>query len=54
MTLSRLIKVDLREAWPHEAGDFTNWLCEDENLQLLSDEIGIDISLIKTDRKSVV
>jgi len=46
MTLSRLTKVDLREAWPHEAADFTSWLSEDENLRLLSDEIGIDISLV--------
>jgi len=49
MTLSRLTKVDLREAWPHEAADFTSWLSEDENLQLLSDEIGIDISLVETE-----
>jgi len=24
MTLSRLTKVDLREAWPHEPADFTS------------------------------
>jgi len=47
MELSRLTKVQLREAWPHEASDFTNWLAEEENLQLLSDEIGIDISLLE-------
>jgi len=49
MSLSRLKKIDLREQWRHEAVDFTNWLAEDENLQLLSDEIGIDISLLKTE-----
>lgn len=49
MDLSRLTKVELREAWPHEASDFTSWLAEEENLQLLSDEIGIDISLIETE-----
>lgn len=49
MELSRLTKVQLREAWPHEASDFTNWLAEEENLQLLSDEIGIDISLVETE-----
>jgi len=49
MDLSRLAKVELREAWPHEASDFTSWLAEEENLQLLSDEIGIDISLIETE-----
>ena len=49
MALSKLKKVDLREEWQHEAADFTNWLAEDENLQLLSEEIGIDISLIQTE-----
>ena len=49
MELSRLTKVELREAWPHEASDFTNWLSEEENLRLLSDEIGIDISLVETE-----
>jgi len=47
--LSKLRKVELRQAWKNEATDFTNWLALDENLQLLSDEIGIDISLIQTE-----
>lgn len=47
--LSKLEKVDLREVWKHEALDFTNWLAQPENLELLSDEIGIDISLIQTE-----
>ena len=41
MALSKLKKIDLREEWKHEATDFTNWLAQDENLQLLSEEIGI-------------
>ena len=49
MNLSKLKKVDLREVWKHEATDFTNWLAQDENLQLLSEEIGIDISLVQTE-----
>ena len=49
MNLSRIQKIDLRELWKNEALDFTNWLAEDENLQLLSDEIGIDISLVQTE-----
>ena len=47
MQLSKLEKVDLREVWKHEGLDFTNWLAKPENLELLSDEIGIDISLIQ-------
>lgn len=49
MQLSKLEKVDLREVWKHEALDFTNWLAKPENLDLLSDEVGIDISLIQTE-----
>jgi len=49
MALSKLKKVDLREEWQHEATDFTKWLAQEENLQLLSEEIGIDISLIQTE-----
>ena len=37
------------EEWKHEAADFTSWLAQDENLQLLSEEIGIDISLVQTE-----
>ena len=39
----------MREVWKHEALDFTNWLAAPENLELLSDEIGIAISLIQTE-----
>lgn len=49
MHLSKLDKVDLREVWKHEALDFTNWLSKPENLELLSDEIGIEILLIQTE-----
>jgi len=49
MKLGKLEKVPLREAWKHEALNFTTWLAEENNLRLLSDEIGIDISLIQTE-----
>ena len=41
----KLTKVDLREIWKDEEHDFSNWLAEEENLSLLSDEIGIAIRL---------
>ena len=49
MKLGKLEKVPLREAWKHEALNFTTWLAQEDNLKLLSDEIGIDISLIQTE-----
>ena len=49
--LGKLKKVDLREGWRHEALDFTKWLAQEENLNLLSQEIGFDIKLIQTEAK---
>lgn len=49
MELGKIQKVDLRKAWNHEAIDFTNWLAKEENLNLLSDEIGIGLKLIQTE-----
>lgn len=47
--LAKLKKVELRDIWGHEAIDFTNWLSLEENLTALSEEIGVDITLIKTE-----
>jgi hypothetical protein len=49
MNLSKLQKVELRNVWKHEALDFTQWLALPENLIELSDEVGIEISLIETE-----
>ncbi|HET55857.1 MAG TPA: DUF4268 domain-containing protein [Ignavibacteria bacterium] len=42
LPIGRLNTVDIRKVWPFET-DFTKWLIKKENIQLLSDEIGIDI-----------
>lgn len=39
--LSKLERVPLREAWKHEAGDFTPWLAEPDNLNALADALGL-------------
>lgn len=44
-TLARLQKVDLREAWSSESAQFTPWLAQEENLQLLSETVGIELEL---------
>jgi len=51
-TLSRLSKVDLREIWKTEAGDFTPWLAKDENIELLGETIGIELE-VEAQEKSV-
>ena len=51
MQLGKLEKIDdLRRIWPHEALDFTPWLAEDENLSLLCDAVGIDMTIDETRR----
>jgi hypothetical protein len=39
--------VDLREIWKNEEYDFSSWLAQEQNLGLLSDEIGISIRLLE-------
>lgn len=51
--LGTLTKItDLRKVWPNEARDFTPWLAEETNLEILSNEIGLDIELIETEAKT--
>jgi hypothetical protein len=52
MMLGKLEKIDLRKAWKNEASDFTKWLAQEENLALLSDELGINIKLIQTEAQT--
>jgi hypothetical protein len=47
--LGKLEKLNIRDIWKNEAKDFTNWLAEEENLALLSEEIDIPIKFIKTE-----
>jgi len=49
MELSKIEKIDLREAWPHEAVDFTKWLAEADNITLISDELGIEMDVLGTE-----
>lgn len=44
--LSKLQEVNPRDVWERET-DFTVWLAEQENLDILSEEIGVDIKIIR-------
>lgn len=47
ISLGKLVKCeDLRSVWKNEAYDFTVWLAEEENLNLLGETLGIEIELI--------
>jgi len=49
LKLGRLHRVELRDAWKTEAAHFTQWLAQAENLVLLGDELGLDLSLVQTE-----
>ena len=50
MKLGKLYEIkDLRKVWPHEASDFTPWLAEDDNLALLADAVGLEITVDETE-----
>ncbi len=52
MKIGKLKKVDLRQLWKGEASDFTPWLAKEENIESLSELIGIELEVI-TEEKSV-
>jgi hypothetical protein len=45
MRLGRIEKVELRNFWKKEDRDFTPWLAQEENIQLLSETIGIELEV---------
>ena len=50
--LGTLVRVPLREAWKHEAGDFTPWLAEPDNLAELADALGLsDLAWVATEHQ---
>jgi len=51
--LSKLERVPLREAWKHEASDFTPWLAEADNLDLLAKALGLSELLAVATEHSV-
>src|SRR6267143_5357689 len=40
--LGRLERIDLRDIWTSEAADFTPWLAQSENLEVLATTLGIE------------
>ena len=41
--LARIIKINPREVWKHEALDFTQWLAKEENISVLCEELEIKL-----------
>lgn len=49
--LGRLEKVELRNYWKDEAKDFTPWLAEDENINLLGETVGMELEIQEKEAK---
>lgn len=43
--LGKLESIPLREAWENEASQFTPWLAQPENIELLSEALGIELEV---------
>jgi len=49
-SLGKLERIPLRKAWAHEAGEFTPWLAQVDNLQLLAEALGLnELELVGTE-----
>ena len=49
--LGRLEKVELRNYWKDEARDFTPWLAEDDNINLLGETVGMELEVQEKEAK---
>lgn len=47
--LGTLKEVDIRTLWEHEQYDFSNWLAEKENLELLNEALGLTLSEVENE-----
>ena len=45
--MGKLVEVDIRKLWGHEQYDFSNWLADKENLELLNEAIGLTLSEVE-------
>ena len=44
MNIGKLKEVDIRNLWKHEQYDFSEWLSQNENIELLNDILGLTLT----------
>lgn len=49
MKIGKLQEVNIRDLWKHEQYDFSAWLSQDENIELLNEKIGLSLIDINTE-----
>lgn len=45
--LGRLEEVDVRKLWQHEQYNFSNWMAEEENIELINEVLGLTLTNIE-------
>ena len=50
MELGNLAKINIRDVWKDEAKDFTPWLACEENILILSEEIGMQLEVVSVEK----
>lgn len=48
--LGKLTPINVKEVWSHEAHDFTPWLAEDPNIELLSETLGLTLEVTSVEK----
>lgn len=48
--LGRFKRVNLDEVWAHEAADFTPWLAQESNIEVLGEAIGLELEVQSTEQ----
>ena len=49
MGIGKLKEVNIRDLWKHEQYDFSAWLAQEENIELLNEKIGLTLVDINTE-----
>ncbi|MEH8029084.1 DUF4268 domain-containing protein [Gallibacterium anatis] len=44
LKLGKLEEVDVRELWKHKQYDFSEWLAKEENIEMLSNKVGLTLT----------
>ncbi len=50
MKLGKIKEVDIRSVWAHEQYDFSKWLAEEENINLLGETLNLSLTDVNTEQ----
>lgn len=50
MKLGQLTEVDIRKVWNHEQYDFSKWLSDEDNIQILGNTLNLSLTDVETEK----